>query len=137
MKTSNYMGVHMSFMCENREQVFRLGCRCISASVPFLGVVYNSICIKSFSTFACVPLKDGAKVLVAAPAVICWNSAEHNAMVAYSIVALIVYVFGVPAMTIGTILFCRQRDLLKNPIVLGTIGSWYTWFGACTPWPAS
>ncbi len=130
VKVTTYMGRHYTFMCVTKDHVFRLGCHCISKSVPFLGVVYNSICIKSFSTFACVPLKDGTSVLSAAPSVVCWDSAEHNAMVAYSIVALLFYVFGVPAFTLGAIVFFRQRDMLKNAIVLGTIGSWYSWYGA-------
>ena len=54
---------------------------------------------------------------------------EHNLMVGICVVALIVYVFGLPAFTLGSMLYAKRKDLLKNPHWLSTLGLFYKKYG--------
>jgi hypothetical protein len=128
-KTQEVFGVHLGFMCANMEQVKNYGFSCLKQSIPFLGVVYNNVCLLAFNTFSCFELRDGTSVMTAAPLVVCWESDEHRAMVGISIVALIVYVFGLPAVTLATTTYARKKDLLRDPTQLKTVGLFYREYG--------
>ena len=73
-------------------------------------------------------LRDGTAVMSSVPSIVCWESAEHRALIGISIVAIIVYVIGVPAVTLGTVMYARRKDLLKNEKVMLGLGYWYTWY---------
>ena len=68
-------------------------------------------------------------VMASVPSIVCWESAEHRALVGISILAIIVYVIGVPAVTFGTVMYARRKDLLKNDKMMLALGFWYTWYG--------
>jgi hypothetical protein len=68
-------------------------------------------------------------VMASVPSIVCWESSEHRALVGASIASLIVYVMGVPAVTFGTVLYARRKDLLKNDKMMLALGFWYTWYG--------
>ena len=123
------LGIHLGFMCANTEQVKNYGLACLKQSIPFLGVVYNNVCLLAFNTFSCFTLRDGTSVMTAAPLVVCWESEEHRAMVGISIVALIVYVFGFPAITLATTTYARKKDLLRDLTYLKTVGLFYREYG--------
>jgi hypothetical protein len=125
VKKHEVFGVHLPFMCDEWKQVRRLLMRCLQESVPFFGVVYNNVCLKAFQTFSCQQLRDGTYALRAAPSIICYDSYEHNVMVGISIVALIVYVFGIPAMTLGVTLYAHKTNQLKDPDYLTVFGIFY------------
>jgi len=118
-------GVHLGFMCANTEQVKNYGFACMKQSIPFLGVVYNNVCLLAFYAFSCFTLRDGTSVMTAAPLIVCWESDEHRAMVGISIVALIVYVFGLPAVTLATTTYARKKDMLRDLTTLKTVGLFY------------
>jgi hypothetical protein len=59
-------------------------------------------------------MRDGTMVMASVPSIVCWESSEHRALVGASIASLIVYVMGVPAVTFGTVLYARRKDLLKK-----------------------
>jgi hypothetical protein len=67
--------------------------------------------------------------MMAAPEVVCWDSSEHKTMIAVSIVALIVYVFGLPAFTFGSTWYFHSKDRLRDPLVLQLIGIFYREYG--------
>ena len=69
-------------------------------------------------------------VMRSVPSIVCWESDVHRNLVAVSIVSLIVYVSGVPAITFGTVMYARRKDLLKNDKLMLALGYWYTWYGA-------
>jgi hypothetical protein len=128
-KKQEVLGIHLGFMCANTEQVKNYGLACLKQSIPFLGVVYNNVCLLAFNTFSCFTLRDGTSVMTAAPLVVCWESEEHRAMVGISIVALIVYVFGFPAITLATTTYARKKDLLRDLTYLKTVGLFYREYG--------
>jgi hypothetical protein len=132
LKRQDVCGIHMGFMCVNSELAFAYMRSCVKASVPFLGIVYNNVCLKVFSTFSCQQLRNGDWVLAAAPSIGCYDSAEHRVLMALSILALIIYVIGVPAFTLGSVIYAHHKDLLRDPKWLTTFGFFYTWFSKST-----
>ena len=117
--------IHLPVMCSTKEHVSSYAFSCLREAIPFVGVVYNNVCIKSFNTFSCIALRDGREVLSVAPSIVCWDSREHNVMVGISILALIVYVFGFPFVTFAVTYYGRSRDLLRSPNFLATVGLFY------------
>jgi hypothetical protein len=73
-------------------------------------------------------MRDGTMVMASVPSIVCWESSEHRALVGASIASLIVYVMGVPAVTFGTVLYARRKDLLKNENLMKGLGFFYTWY---------
>ncbi len=134
-ETQEVFGIHLGFMCANMEQVKNYGFACLKQSIPFLGVVYNNVCLLAFNTFSCFKLRDGTSAMTAAPLVVCWESNEHRAMVGISIVALILYVFGLPAVTLATTTYARKKDLLRDPTQLKTVGLFYREYGESISFP--
>jgi hypothetical protein len=71
VKTRNFRGIHMGFMCETNRQAENYALSYLKDSIPFLGVVYNNVCVKAMAVFSCMKLRDGAEVLTVAPQVWC------------------------------------------------------------------
>ena len=86
----------------------------LAGSIPFLHIVYG-ICMKALNTFSCLQLRDCTLVLWIAPEVVCWEAAEHWAMVALSVLAILVYVIGIPAYVFCTMWYAHRKDKLKDP----------------------
>ncbi len=124
-----YGGFRTAFMCENDAQVRRYFMHCIKQSIPFLGVVYNNVCLMAFGTFACMSMRDGTKLLKAAPSIECWTSEEHKWLIGISIRALVFYVIGIPALTLGSTLYAKRNDKLKDPEWLLVFGLYYREYG--------
>ncbi len=91
------------FMCEDAAQVHEYSLSWLEFAVPFLNLNYNSLCTKCFATFGCDGLRDGTNVLAAAPYVSCWDTLEHRAMIAVSIIGIVAYVVGIPAYVLATL----------------------------------
>jgi hypothetical protein len=66
--------------------------------------------------------------MASVPSIVCWESSAHRGLVGASIVSLLIYVIGVPAVTFGTVTYARHRDLLKNEKLMRSLGYWYTWY---------
>ena len=128
VKLSSFKGIHLAFMCANEDLAFKYGLSCLKASVPFLGIVYNNICIQAFNTFSCRPVRSGEFVVTAAPSIVCYDTQEHQILVGIAILALIIYVIGVPALTLGVVVYARRNDLLRHPDWLHAVGFFYTWY---------
>ena len=60
---------------------------------------------------------------------VCYESQEHHLLVGIAIFALIVYVFGIPAVTLGITLYARKKDLLKDKVYLRLFGLFYREYG--------
>jgi hypothetical protein len=129
IKRRSFGRFHMRFMCTNNVEFWIYARSCFKASMPFLGIVYNNICLKSFNTFACQELRDGTYVVLAAPSVVCWDSEEHHVMVGIAILAIIVYVVGVPTTIVGSLVYANQHDFLRDPTWLSCMGDNYLWYG--------
>jgi hypothetical protein len=121
--------VHLGFMCETKYQVWRYFLQCLKKAIPFLGCVYNNICLYSFHSFNCQQLRDLTWVMRAAPSVICYESSEHKAMVAVSVAALILYVAGLPLAILTTVCYARKHDKLKHEDYLSVVGLFYKEYG--------
>ena len=128
LKRENVCGIRMGFMCVNSTFALAYMRSCVKASIPFLGIVYNNLCLKVFNTFSCQQLRNGVWVMAAAPSIACYDSAEHRILMAISVVALVLYVIGVPAFTLGSVMYAHHKDLLRDPKWLTTLGFFYTWF---------
>lgn len=119
----------LGFMCESESQAKLYFQFCLKAAIPFFGCCYNNICTKVFSVFSCLQLRDGTWVLKAQPSMVCYESQEHHVLVGIAIFALIVYVFGIPAVTLGITLYARKKDLLKDKVYLRLFGLFYREYG--------
>jgi hypothetical protein len=62
-------GIHLGFMCSTKNQVRSYTLSYLKDSIPFVGVVYSNVCLKSFAVFSCQQLRDGTSVMFAAPQV--------------------------------------------------------------------
>ena len=80
IKRDSIYGLRLSFMCVTEMQVRRYFLGLVNAAIPFLGIVYNNICIKSFNAFSCQTLRSGVVVMRAAPSIVCYEP-EHNAII--------------------------------------------------------
>jgi hypothetical protein len=129
-----FCGLHMWFMCENVAQVRDLFMSGLSTSVPFLHIVYNGICMKTLLSFHCTELADGSRFLTVAPDVTC-GGAEHTAMVAVSICSIVLYVIGIPAYVLCTMLYAHRHDKFKDPDWLRVLGFLYVRYGTSTVAP--
>ncbi len=58
-------------------------------------------------------LRSGMQVLIAAPQVVCYEY-EHNVLVGISILSLIVYVFGIPAIILGVTVYAKLNNKFIN-----------------------
>ena len=121
-------GVHLPFMCEDAAGVRKHLLSGFSLAVPFLHIVYNSICVTVFNTFQCFKLSESWR-LSAAPDVVCWDSVEHWAMVAASVVAAVVYIIGVPLYTSVLLMHASRNDRFKEPAWLEVLGFLYVRYG--------
>jgi hypothetical protein len=130
IKRPTVAGVHLQIMCLDKEQVTRYFLEWLRQSIPLLGCCYNNICLQAFNVFSCKQLRTGAMVMTAAPSVVCWDSEEHTIMVAVAITALIIYVFGLPAFVLGSVMYARSKDKLRDPNVLLVLGMFYRKYGA-------
>jgi hypothetical protein len=128
VKLRELKGFHQPWMCTSNEQVLQYFRSLLKKSIPFLGVVYNNTCLQSFQAFSCVTLRDGSSVVSAAPGIVCYTD-EHNTLVGVAVLALIVYVIGLPAVTLGTTMYARYMDKLRDPVWLDTIGLFYREYG--------
>ena len=130
-------GLRLWFTCADSAQVRELFIRGLAKSVGFLHIVYNGICMKTFLTFHCTELFDGSSFLTVAPRITCGDD-EHRAMVAVSICSIVVYVIGIPAYVLCTMLYAHRHDKLKDPEWLHVLGFLYARYGtahcshACT-----
>ena len=131
-KQESFYGLHLPFMVSSPELARQYLLDCISSAVPFPSIVYNSICQLSFGVFSCQELRNGVLVMAAAPAIECWESGTHQGLVAAAIIALIVYVIGVPAVTLGAVMYWRRKQMLNDRDILKAFGWLYTWF---SKWP--
>ena len=128
VKRERILGIRCGFMVASPELAYQYGLRCFKASVPFPGIVYNNMCQLVFNVFSCQELRNGVFVMAAAPAIVCWESETHRGLVVAAIMALFVYVIGVPVFTLGTVLYARRKDLLRHPDFLLAFGFFYTWY---------
>ena len=120
----------LDIMCDTDGKVEAYFLSCLKQSIPFLGCVYNNICLKSFATFQCTQLRDGTWVLGNAPSMVCYESYGHNVMTGIAILALIVYVFGLPFFTFASTYYLHYYDMLKDPKPLLVLGIYYREYGA-------
>jgi hypothetical protein len=130
VKRHSMCAVRLKWMCANPQEVHRYLLSWIASAVPFLNVTYNSLCVKAFATFSCFQLRDQTWVLNAAPQVVCWESEEHSAMIVVSVVAIVVYVIGIPLYVSTTMIYAHRRDKLKDPVWLDVFGYMYQQYGA-------
>ena len=122
-------GVSFGFMCASAGDVRQYAMLWLARSVPFLHVIYNVICAKTFNTFSCFQLRDGPSVMVAAPEVVCWDGAEHRALVGVSILAVGIYVIGIPAYVFCLMRYAHRNDKLRDPEYLQVVGFIYVRYG--------
>ena len=130
VKRKDILTIRLPFMCENSEQCRQHLLGMLAASFPFLSITYNGLCSKAFNTFSCMLLRDGrTRVMKAAPEITCWETDEHRAMVGISILAILVYVVGIPLGIFLGLRHLREQDKLRDPQILGLFGYLYMKYG--------
>ena len=125
------VGVSTGWMCTNMIEVRAYFLGLLSASVPFMHIVYNGICVKIFNTFMCTTFRDGVEYLDVAPDIVCWTSSTHHAMLAAAVCGIIVYVVGIPAYVFFTLTYGQRNDKFKDPEWLQVLGFLYVRYGMC------
>ena len=123
--------IHLPFMCEDQEKARRLLMSGLKESTPFFGIVYNNVCSMTFSNFSCMTLRSGVQVLTVAPQIVCYDSYEHKVLLGISIVALVVYVCGIPAIILGLTIYAKSKDMLRDREWLTVAGIFYREYGTC------
>eukprot|EP00854_Cymbomonas_tetramitiformis_P003066 gene3066-3894_t len=106
----------------------------ISTVTSFAEVVYHSLCIRCFQAWVCESMGDDLQYLVAAPNIECWEG-RHIIMVVVSILALFVYVIGIPSFYAGVMHYGYTHDLLVSESFAAKFGwmysayelDWYWW----------
>ena len=126
-------GFRMQFMLDDTAQLRAYFLSWLAASIPFVHIIYNGICMKVFNSLSCFRLRDGTTVLSIAPDIVCWDSAQHRAMVAFSIIAILVYVIGIPAYVFCSLRYAKRTDQLKDAEWLQVLGFLYYRYGARSP----
>jgi hypothetical protein len=126
-------GFRMQFMLDDTAQLRAYFLSWLAVSIPFVHIIYNGICMKVFNSLSCFRLRDGTTVLSIAPDIVCWDSAQHRAMVACSIIAILVYVIGIPAYVFCSLRFAKRTDQLKDAEWLQVLGFLYYRYGARSP----
>ena len=122
-------GLRLNIMAENSAQVREYLLGSLAKSLPFVHIIYNCICVRTFNTFSCFQLRDGTMVLWIAPDIVCWEGSEHILMVALSVISIIVYVLGIPAYVFCTMRYARQNDMLESCEWLKALGFLYCRYG--------
>ena len=61
---------------------------------------------------------------------VCYESYGHNVMIGISILALIVFVFGLPFFAFASTYYLHYYDMLKDPKPLLVLGIYYREYGA-------
>ncbi|KAK3242765.1 hypothetical protein CYMTET_47560 [Cymbomonas tetramitiformis] len=106
----------------------------ISTVTSFTEVVYHSLCIRCFQAWMCDSMGDDLQYLVAAPYIECWEG-PHIVMVVVSILALFVYVIGIPVVFAAVLHYGYKNDLLVAESFASKFGwmygayelQWYWW----------
>jgi hypothetical protein len=129
-------GIHLPFMCEDRAKARLLLMRGLKESTPFFGVVYNNVCSLTFASFSCMTLRSGVQVLKIAPQVVCYDSYEHNVLLGISVLALVVYVFGIPAIILGVTVYAKFKDKFNDREWLIVTGIFYREYGTSPTVPS-
>jgi hypothetical protein len=107
------MGLTLPFFIESEKDLPPFFRQCCATFMSILVILYNELCKKSFSSFLCDTLPDGKQFLTADPTVEC-GTRDHQTMIGFSILGILVYVVGVPAF-FGYVLWRkRQVDELKK-----------------------
>ena len=122
-------GLRLNIMAENSAQVREYLLGSLAKSLPFVHIIYNCICVRTFNTFSCFQLRDGTMVLWIAPDIVCWEGSEHILMVALSVISIIVYVLGIPAYVFCTMRYAGQNDMLESCEWLKALGFLYCRYG--------
>ena len=92
--------------------------------VTLLVVIYNAVCVKAFQSFMCTRLSDGQEILTVAPEVIC-GSSTHRLLLSFSVVAIFVYVFGVPIALYHKLHALYKENMLSDPETIKRWGFLY------------
>ena len=128
VKRRSIFGLHLSFMCVDYRDVRELILSWLAIAFPILHVLYGVLCVKAFSTFFCTKMLDGSWALTAAPDIVCWEG-DHIIMIFISILAIIMYVVGIPAYVLFALLYAHKNDKFKDPEWLQVLGFLYTRYG--------
>jgi hypothetical protein len=129
------LGLHLSFMCKDLQEVRKHLVSWLAISFPILHVLYGVLCVKALSTFFCVEMLDGSWALTAAPDIVCWEG-DHIIMIFVSILAIILYVIGIPAYVFFILLYAHRHDKFKDAEWLQILGFLYTRYGNRSPFSA-
>lgn len=87
-------------------------------------VIYNTLSKQAFDAFVCVELPDGTSFVSFIPDVTC-GSGRHSEMTAISVLAVIVYVIGIPLSVYFILWHGRKHNLLRDERYLRRYGQLY------------
>ena len=117
-------GFRLPFMVAELERVHELAHKSFASWLTILVILYNVLCQRCFEAFVCDTLPDGTSVLVADPSIEC-NSAEHQGLLGFAIISLILYIVGIPTHFLWKLYTLRKNDKLKDKQALKTYGFLY------------
>ena len=113
------------FMVESTHDIDDLFDAMLEVCLPFLSIMYIGLVKTSLFPFFCKPVVDGTTLLAIAPAITCWDNNEHYALVAVGVVAIVLYVIGIPLSIFTVLLHGVRHDCLSDPRWLNVLGYYY------------
>jgi len=93
--------------------------------IALLVILYNALCVTSLQAFVCDDMPDGARVLRIDPDQPC-GTGDHMVVMAFAVLAIIVYVLGIPIALFLTLFQKRKHNQLKDDESLLLLGFVYT-----------
>jgi hypothetical protein len=107
----------------------------IAHSANLFVILYNNLCIRTFESFVCMRVGDDAfSVLIAAPDMICGSFEHLSGRLIPAVVCLVVYVIGIPLYFFFYTRKMRDRRMLTDPEVMGSMGWMYCRYKAKYCW---
>ena len=119
--------IPLSIFVISEEELSDLRIKANVSLTTLLIVLYNAVCVKVFSSFMCTETSDGEFFLTTAPSVRC-GSSSHAALQAMSVIALLVYVIGVPCMLYWVLSSLHKANKLSDQHELKKWGFLYLCF---------
>jgi len=97
----------------------------LSNWIALLVILYNALCVTVLQAFVCDDMPNGEKVLRIDPDQPC-GTGDHIVVMAFAVLAIIVYVFGIPIALFLTLSQKRKQNKLKDDESLTLLGFVYT-----------
>ncbi|GBG24420.1 Triose phosphate/phosphate translocator, chloroplastic [Hondaea fermentalgiana] len=100
----------------------------IGLAFNFCFIAYPSLVVILLEPLSCIELADGSIVMQASPDIVCWESYHIYSLVIWSVLGILIYIIGIPALQLYILIIAESRDLKADPTFLERFGWMYSDF---------